>query len=302
MNVILAKSAGFCFGVKRAVDTVYQELEKMNEGGQEEHALPDRDLTDGRKAIYTFGPIIHNEEVVKDLEEKGITVINDTGELRNLKKGTVIIRAHGVEKGISEEICRLGFDIVDATCPFVLKIHRLVERYSEEGCRIVIIGNEQHPEVRGIKSWSSDNKTEVISSAEEAENFSVEAGKKVCIVSQTTFNYNKFQELVEIINKKGYDIIVLNTICNATEERQTEAAKIATDADAMIVIGGRNSSNTQKLFEICKKECKNTYYIQTVKDLDLTCFESTDNVGITAGASTPNKIIEEVQKNVRNEF
>ena len=117
-----------------------------------------------------------------------------------------------------------------------------------------------------------------------------------------TFNYNKFQELVEIINKKGYDIIVLNTICNATEERQTEAAKIARDVDAMIVIGGRNSSNTQKLFEICKNECNNTYYIQTVKDLDVTCFESIDNVGITAGASTPNKIIEEVQKNVRNEL
>ena len=124
----------------------------------------------------------------------------------------------------------------------------------------------------------------------------------MCIVSQTTFNYNKFQELVEIVNKKGYDIIVLNTICNATEERQTEAEHIAKEVDAMIVIGGRASSNTQKLFEICKKECENTYYIQTIKDLDLTRLKSTDNVGITAGASTPNNIIEEVQKNVRNEF
>lgn len=126
--------------------------------------------------------------------------------------------------------------------------------------------------------------------------------KKVCIVSQTTFNYNKFQELVEIIKEKGYDIIVLNTICNATEERQTEARAIAEQVDAMIVIGGRNSSNTQKLFEICKNECKNTYYIQTVKDLDLAEVRSVDNVGITAGASTPNNIIEEVQKNVRNEL
>ena len=121
-------------------------------------------------------------------------------------------------------------------------------------------------------------------------------------MSQTTFNYNKFQELVEIVNEKGYDIIVLNTICNATEERQTEAERIAKEVDAMIVIGGRASSNTQKLFEICKKECENTYYIQTIKDLDLTRLKSTDNVGITAGASTPNNIIEEVQKNVRNEF
>ena len=283
MKVTLAKSAGFCFGVKRAVDTVYEEIEK-----------------DG--AIYTFGPIIHNEEVVSDLEKKGVIVVNSVEELRQLTKGTVIIRAHGVEKGIYEEIQSLGFEMIDATCPFVLKIHRLVEQHSKEGCQIVIIGNEDHPEVKGIKSWSSPENTTVISNKEDAENYTADKGKKVCIVSQTTFNYNKFQELVEIITKKGYDIIVLNTICNATEERQTEAAEIAAQVDAMIVIGGRNSSNTQKLFEICKKECKNTYYIQTVKDLDLKDLKSVDNVGITAGASTPNKIIEEVQKNVRNEL
>ena len=289
MKVTLAKSAGFCFGVKRAVDTVYEQLEKSVSGNQ---------------PIYTFGPIIHNEEVVHDLEEKGVTVLESVEELeeRAPQGGTVIIRAHGVEKGISGKIKELGYTLVDATCPFVLKIHRLVEKYSTDGAQIVIIGNEKHPEVKGIKSWSLDPHTAVISTPEEAEKYQAESGKKVCIVAQTTFNYNKFQELVEIINKKGYDIIVLNTICNATEERQTEAAKIARDVDAMIVIGGRNSSNTQKLFEICKNECNNTYYIQTVKDLDVTCFESIDNVGITAGASTPNNIIEEVQKNVRNEL
>ena len=289
MKVTLAKSAGFCFGVKRAVDTVYEQLEKSISKNQ---------------PIYTFGPIIHNEEVVHDLEEKGVTVLESVEELeeRAPQGGTVIIRAHGVEKGISGKIKELGYTLVDATCPFVLKIHRLVEKYSTDGAQIVIIGNEKHPEVKGIKSWSLDPHTAVISTPEEAEKYQAESGKKVCIAAQTTFNYNKFQELVEIINKKGYDIIVLNTICNATEERQTEAAKIARDVDAMIVIGGRNSSNTQKLFEICKNECNNTYYIQTVKDLDVTCFESIDNVGITAGASTPNKIIEEVQKNVRNEL
>ena len=289
MKVTLAKSAGFCFGVKRAVDTVYEQLEKSISKNQ---------------PIYTFGPIIHNEEVVHDLEEKGVTVLESVEELeeRAPQGGTVIIRAHGVEKGISGKIKELGYTLVDATCPFVLKIHRLVEKYSTDGAQIVIIGNEKHPEVKGIKSWSLDPHTAVISTPEEAEKYQAESGKMVCIVAQTTFNYNKFQELVEIINKKGYDIIVLNTICNATEERQTEAAKIARDVDAMIVIGGRNSSNTQKLFEICKNECNNTYYIQTVKDLDVTCFESIDNVGITAGASTPNKIIEEVQKNVRNEL
>ena len=284
MNVILAKSAGFCFGVKRAVDMVYKEADR------------------GDTPIYTYGPIIHNEEVVSDLEAKGVRVIEDVDELRDAQRGIVIIRSHGVGPSVYREIQKLGFEIVDATCPFVLKIHRLVEQHSRDGERIVIIGNASHPEVAGIREWSEDAQTTIIGSREEAENFTVKDGKKVCIVSQTTFNYNKFQELVEIISEKGYDIIVLNTICNATEERQTEAARIAAEVDAMIVIGGRSSSNTQKLFEICKKECNNTYYIQTVKDLDLTCLKSIDNVGITAGASTPNKIIEEVQKNVRNEL
>ena len=284
MHVILAKSAGFCFGVKRAVETVYREAQK---GGQ---------------PIYTYGPIIHNEEVVADLEQKGVAVVHSVDELGENPKGTVIIRSHGVEKKIYDEIRALGFEIVDATCPFVLKIHRLVDQYSRDGYHVVIIGNDTHPEVEGIKGWSVPEQTTVIGNREDAEKFSLSSEKKVCIVSQTTFNYNKFQELVEIMTKKGYDITVLNTICNATEERQTEAAKIARDVDAMIVIGGRNSSNTQKLFEICKNECNNTYYIQTVKDLDITCFESIDSVGITAGASTPNNIIEEVQKNVRNEL
>ena len=284
MHVILAKSAGFCFGVKRAVETVYREAQK---GGQ---------------PIYTYGPIIHNEEVVADLEQKGVAVVHSVDELGENPKGTVIIRSHGVEKKIYDEIRALGFEIVDATCPFVLKIHRLVDQYSRDGYHVVIIGNDTHPEVEGIKGWSVPEQTTVIGNREDAEKFSISSEKKVCIVSQTTFNYNKFQELVEIMTKKGYDITVLNTICNATEERQTEAEQIAREADAMIVIGGRASSNTQKLFEICKKECENTYYIQTMKDLDLSRLKSTDNVGITAGASTPNNIIEEVQKNVRNEL
>ena len=282
MEVILAKSAGFCFGVKRAVETVYEQTGTENR-------------------IYTYGPIIHNEEVVKDLESKGVTVLEGEEDLRKLDKGTVVIRSHGVPREICEMIETKGLTCVDATCPFVKRIHRIVEKESGEGRRIIIIGNPGHPEVEGIMGWSH-TPAAVIESAEEAEKFTCLPGEKLCLVSQTTFNYNKFKELVEIFQKKGYDIIVLNTICNATEERQTEAAKIARDVDAMIVIGGRNSSNTQKLFEICKNECNNTYYIQTVKDLDITCFESIDSVGITAGASTPNKIIEEVQKNVRNEL
>lgn len=285
MEVILAKSAGFCFGVKRAVDTVYQQAEE----------------TEGK--IYTYGPIIHNEEVVSDLAQKGVQVVDTKAELESCKDGTVIIRSHGVGKEIYDLLNKEGISYVDATCPFVLKIHRLVEKYSKENYHIVIIGNSDHPEVQGIKGWSSNQaETTVISSKEEAEKFTLKTPKKICVVSQTTFNNKKFKELVEIINKKGYDIIVLNTICNATQERQAEASEIAGQVEAMIVIGGKTSSNTQKLFEICKKECENTYYIQTMRDLDLSKLQSINSVGITAGASTPNKIIEEVQKNVRNEF
>ncbi len=284
MDVKVAKSAGFCFGVKRAVETVYQQTAEEN------------------GPIYTYGPIIHNEEVVKDLEARGVRVVETKEELKDCKGGTVIIRSHGVSKEIYDILESNQINYVDATCPFVLKIHRLVEKHTKEGYHVVIIGNDSHPEVEGIKGWGDKARTTVVSNREEADKFSVSGGERVCIVSQTTFNNNKFKDLVEIIEKKGYDIIVLNTICSATQERQTEAREISAQVDAMIVIGGKHSSNTQKLFEICKKECENTYYIQTLDDLDVTKLQSIGSVGITAGASTPNNIIEEVQKNVRNEF
>ena len=274
-QVTLAKSAGFCFGVKRAVNKVYEEAKK------------------GR--VYTYGPIIHNEEVVKDLENKGVKVINSLEEFQDIPEGTVVIRSHGVAKEVYDFLKKQDLKIVDATCPFVLKIHRIVEEHAKAGEHIVIIGNDKHPEVEGIRGWCV-SKVTVIGTEEEAEEFEPNSDTGVCVVSQTTFNYKKFNKLVEILSKKRYDILVLNTICNATEERQQEARKIAADVDAMIVIGGRHSSNTQKLFEICKEECKNTYYIQTLEDLDVHSMQSMSCVGITAGASTPNNIIEEVHK------
>ena len=281
MQVTVAKSAGFCFGVQRAVDTVYEQVEK------------------GIRPIYTYGPIIHNEVVVQDLEERGVQVLEGKEDLGQLTEGTVIIRSHGVGKEIYDLISAKGLNCVDATCPFVKKIHRTVEKESAAGRQIIIIGNDNHPEVEGIKGWCH-HPALVIESAEQAEALNLPEGTKVCIVSQTTFNYKKFKDLVEILDKKRYDRIVVNTICNATEERQTEARQIAGKVDAMIVIGGSHSSNTQKLFEICRKECENTYYIQTVHDLDLEGLRSTGLVGITAGASTPKKIIEEVQKRCQN--
>ena len=258
MEVLLAKSAGFCFGVKRAVETVYEQIAA---GGK----------------IYTFGPIIHNEQVVGELEQKGVSIVE------------------------SDAICDQGLTCVDATCPFVKRIHRIVERESAAGKQILIIGNAGHPEVEGIKSWCS-SRVAVAETREEVSNLELDLDKPVCIVSQTTFNYNKFQELVEIFSKRGYDISVVNTICNATEVRQAEAREIAARADAMIVIGGRHSSNTRKLHEICSQECARTYFIQTLDDLHLELPKSVGLVGITAGASTPKKIIEEVQNYVRINF
>ena len=283
MKVIKAKTAGFCFGVKRAVDTVYKQVD--TKCGQ----------------IYTYGPIIHNEEVIKDMRDKGVIVLRSEEDLDMISQGTVIIRSHGVEKRIYEKIEQKGLRIVDATCPFVKKIHNIVSEKSGEGFHIIIIGNPEHPEVVGIKGWAKDNVT-VIQSAEDAECFTADRKEKICIVSQTTFNYNKFKDLVEKFEKKGYDILVLNTICNATQERQVEAERIASQVDAMIVIGGKNSSNTRKLYEICQKECKDTYYIQTLDDLNPESVNSVRSVGITAGASTPKKIIEEVHTNVRIKF
>ena len=283
MEVKVAKTAGFCFGVQRAVDKVYELID----------SCPDR--------LFTLGPIIHNEEVVNDLEKKGVRVASEE-ELKTLPEGsTVVIRSHGVGKKVYDQLEECGLSYVDVTCPFVLKIHRIVEKESKAGSHIVIIGDPDHPEVVGICGWCIGPYT-VIRTKQDALDFVPPEGKNVCIVSQTTFNYNKFKDLVEILRKKRYDntvlniLNILNTICNATEERQREAKSIAGEVDTMLVVGGRHSSNTQKLFEICKKECENTYYIQTPVDLDSDMFQCSSYVGITAGASTPKKIIEEVQE------
>ena len=281
MNVELAKTAGFCFGVKRAVDTVYQQIEQYR----------------GEK-IFTYGPIIHNEEVIKDLRSHGVEVLNDEEELKTADADVVVIRSHGVAKYIYDILEERGITCVDATCPFVKKIHKIVAEKSAEGSYIVIVGNGEHPEVQGIRGWAGEQ-VFVVETKEDAASLVLDPARAVCVVAQTTFNYNKFQELVEIINKKSYNITIKNTICNATEERQTEARDIARKVSAMIVIGDKSSSNTRKLYEICKGECEDTFYIQTLRDLNLNDLRFIDSIGITAGASTPNNIIEEVYTNVR---
>jgi len=290
-EIITAKSAGFCFGVKRAMEIVYEEIEK---GGP----------------VYTYGPIIHNEEAVTDLERKGVHVILSDDELADIHGGTIVTRSHGISREEEERLKATGARCADATCPFVKKIHRIVEEYSAKGYEIVIVGSPDHPEVRGIMGWSSVPVT-VIGNTEQAEAFGKEGltavgpdgkRKNICIVSQTTFNANKFEEIIEILRKKGYNGECVNTICNATHERQSEAKAIAKMADVMIVIGGKSSSNSAKLYEICRRECANTYFIQTWRDLNLSPAGTEQIIGITAGASTPKNIIEEVQNNVRADF
>ena len=282
MKVELAKSAGFCFGVEKAVNTVYEEAKKENE------------------IVYTLGPIIHNEEVVKDMKKRGVEAVK-IEDLDSLPKGTVIIRSHGVSREVYNFVKNSGHRVVDATCPFVKKIHAIVSVQSGKDKTVVIIGNPDHPEVMGIKGWGDKN-TYAVENIEQFINLGLKKDEEIVIVAQTTFNHKKFQEIIDKILFLGYDVRCFNTICNATQERQAEAKKIASNVDAMIVIGDKKSSNTGKLVEICQEECKNTVFIQTLEDLNYDALLSVDSVGITAGASTPKHIIEEVQNIVRSKF
>jgi len=290
MEVKLAECAGFCFGVKRAIDTVYEQIGTG-------------------KAIFTYGPIVHNEEVVRELEELGVSVIETKDELLALKNDentypngmAVVIRAHGVPEEIGQILEKKGIECIDATCPFVKRIHHVVREAYEQGKQIYVVGNPGHPEVEGICGWC-ENSAVVLETTEEARKIILNPDRQGIIVAQTTFNSNKFDNIIEIFRERSYNVSVVNTICNATEERQRAAKALAAEADVMIVIGGRHSSNTRKLYEICSSECATTYFIQTLEDLDMVLPTTVRLVGITAGASTPNKLIEEVQNYVRINF
>ena len=289
MEIRLAEKAGFCFGVERAVETVLT-------------------LTEQGERVYTYGPIIHNENVVNDLASRGVRILSENDDVDSVSKGTIVIRSHGVSKAVydrlkaREEATGGVVRIVDATCPFVKKIHRTVERESNAGKQIIICGDASHPEVIAIMGWCVSPAL-VIASEEELAAISDTLPKSVCIVAQTTFNYNKFKQIIAFFDNLGYDKndSVVNTICNATEERQTEASRLAAVCDAMVVIGSKSSSNTRKLYEICKQACPSTFFVQAPDDLDQGAFHSFRCVGITAGASTPRNIIEEVQNRMSEE-
>lgn len=281
MKTILADKAGFCFGVSRAME------------------LAEEQIASGKQPLYSYGPMIHNEEVVNDLARRGVQVTDLEQALAKKGGGTMLVRSHGITRDEFEKLKEAGYEIIDGTCPFVSRIHRYVEEYSRQGYQIVIIGDPAHAEVKGICGWVAQGSPFVVRTPEEAKALSLSQDCKVCVVSQTTFNLNKFQEIIEIIRQKGYYIKVCETICAATRERQETAQVLAREVDAMIVIGGKDSSNTRKLYEICAGICPDSFLIQTKDDLDPADFHSFDCVGITAGASTPNIIIEEVQNHVR---
>ncbi len=271
MEIITAKSAGFCFGVNRAIEACYNEIEK---GGR----------------IVTYGPLIHNKNVNKDLENKGVKSV-DT--LDGCEGATVIIRSHGVGKAVYDELERRNIHYVDGTCPFVKKIHNIVRKKRDEGYEVMIIADGKHPEVIGINGWC-DNSAITVDNVDDAQKLILDDEKKYAVVVQTTFRENKFYDILKILKEKSEKITEENTICSATEERQTEAVKISQNVDKMLVIGDKGSSNTQKLYEICRKNCRNTYYIETIEDLVLNNCKFNDKIGITAGASTPPAIIKEV--------
>ena len=270
-NIRVAESAGFCFGVKRAIEMAYEAI------GVE-------------PKLYSYGQLIHNKTVTDDLASKGLQIVEN---LDGLTEGTLLIRSHGVGKALYDEAEAKGLKILDGTCPFVKKIHNIVHDKLAEGLGIIIVGDGTHPEVIGINGWC-EKAAVILEDEEAAKTKEIPEKEKYAVVVQTTFRQAKFDKILEILQDRGVNMEVHNTICSATEKRQTEAEELSKTVDKMIVIGGKNSSNTQKLVEICAKNCGNTVHIETICDLVLNNFGKDDKIGITAGASTPPAIIKEV--------
>ena len=271
MKIIVAEHAGFCFGVEKAVNAAERAVREAN-----------------NKVIYSLGPLVHNPQVVAKFEKRGLKVAEDIDGLDGEK---VIIRAHGIPKDIEEEAKNLGIELIDGTCPYVKAVHKRVKKYKNDGYKIIIIGDKNHPEIIGINGWC-DNEGIIINTEEEA--MKLPNYDKVCIVSQTTNTMSKFEKITAILKNKGNKVEIFNTICSATSLRQNSAMELSKQVDAMVVIGGYHSSNTNKLVEVSKRYCENVYHIENFKDLPLQELRKFNTIGITAGASTPDWIIKEV--------
>ncbi len=271
-EVNVAKKAGFCFGVSRAVEMTQEGVKS------------------GKK-IATLGPIIHNKSVVDDFTKQGVRIINSPDEAQSDE--TVIIRSHGIKKSEEELLKEKGISYIDATCPFVKKIHNIVGEAYSRGSHIVIIGDEKHPEVIGINGWCNDSAI-VIATEKEAENLSFSDEKEVCIVAQTTFERELWKKITKISKNTCQSAIIFDTICSATNERQKYAADLAKESDVFVVVGGKNSSNTKKLYDIASSLCEHTFLVEDKSELPHDILSLGKSFGITAGASTPQYIIKEV--------
>jgi 4-hydroxy-3-methylbut-2-en-1-yl diphosphate reductase len=271
MELILARHAGFCFGVKRATLLAFEKAAELNGG-----------------VTCTLGPIIHSPQVVSRLEEKGVRVIDSLAEIDH---GSVILRSHGVPESEVREAHAKGLQVIDATCPFVKKAQHYLKMLSDEGYELVVVGDREHPEVEGIISYAKGS-VYVVASAAEAE--ALPKLKRLGVVAQTTQSYETLSAVVSVCLQKVQEIRVFNTICDATAVRQEEAKTIASMVDCMLVIGGFNSANTRRLAEVCHEIQPHTHHIETVDQLSADWFADVKSVGITAGASTPKWLIDEV--------
>lgn len=279
MEIVIGKTAGFCFGVANAVNKTSKLLEQ--EGN-----------------MYCLGELVHNKQVTEELKEKGLEIIESINEA----KGSVIIRSHGVCKSIYDDAKEMGIKIEDLTCPKVLKIHNIAEEYSKKRYYIFLIGNSSHPETIGTISYCGENSS-IIEKEEDLqkalEKFYASTIKKLLVLVQTTFSLEKFNNITNLIkenieDRKEIELEIKNTICDATKIRQEETKEIAKKVDMMIIIGGKNSSNTKKLYEISEKYCKNCILVETYKEIDTKEIAKVSKIGIMAGASTPQKSIDKV--------
>ncbi len=270
-EIIRAKNSGFCFGVKQAIEKTEEQVQ----------------LNHGRR-IFTCGPLIHNQFVIDQLAEQGVGIIHKPVDAE--PGDVVIVRSHGETKCFFEQASQRGLEVVDATCPFVKKIHQLVLEANEQGKKILIVGDRNHPEVVGINGWC-ENKAHIINSSEEAQQVKED---KVFLVCQTTIKRQLLDEIIPVLQKNGVEIEVNNTICGATKERQESCDMLSKSVEAMVIIGGRNSSNTRKLYEISQKNCKNTFFVENIEDLPLKELRKCNKIGVAAGASTPECVIKEV--------
>ena len=274
MKIILAESAGFCFGVKRATSMAFDAAEHYHQ-------------------ICSLGPIIHSPQLVKKLEEKGVRVIENVEEI---PEGAVIIRSHGVTSVELDHILERELNIVDATCPFVKKAQDHAALLSREGYVVILVGEAEHPEVQGIVSYARDGEVFVVADRRQAEELPRKS--RIGVVAQTTQSFENLRQVVEVCLEKSKELRVFNTICSATTVRQNEARNIARQVDMMLVIGGFNSANTNRLAQICIEIQPQTHHVETAEQIEAAWFAGVSTVGITAGASTPRWIIDEVMERV----